>query len=57
MISLRALLGMVETEAVEAIHESRANDSSYKPKPDNLPPINYRLELIQKPNESYEWVE
>jgi len=58
MIPLKTLLDIVATEAVESIGESRINDSSYeREERDNFPPFDYRLELIQKKDGTYCWVE
>ena len=60
MNSMKSLLGMVLTEAIEGKEEPECllTDSGQgcKRKYD-LPPIKYDLELIKKPDGSLEWVE
>ena len=60
MISIESLLGMIATEVVE---EMTADDYVWKSKNSNsrneaeLFPIPYNLELIERSDGSYEWIE
>lgn len=51
---MESILGMIATEALEEGSEYRTNDDKKK---DNLPLIDYRLELIQRKDGTYEWIE
>jgi hypothetical protein len=58
MISIDSLLGMVATEAAEAIEESRReNPQPRQTTANDLPPINYKLELVQDSDGNLYWVE
>ena len=70
MIGLKALVDMVLTESIEGCSRdyffdeaiNREYISPYKPSEQytpktKLPPIKYRLELIENPDGTLEWVE
>lgn len=59
MINMDKLLDIVYTEGVTGITDEE--DENYRirkqQKPDNLPPIQFNLELIANPDGTLEWVE
>ena len=54
MIGLDMLVNMIATEVIEEEYKNNFFDKSSHT---NLPPIRYDLELIRKPDGSYEWME
>ncbi len=54
MISIDSLLDMIATEAITG---PEGQEYSIERRESNLPPINYPLQLIEKADGSYEWVE
>lgn len=67
MNSIDDILGMIATDSVEEGVGGRENESVYindsylhnkiGKKYENLPPINFDLELVEKEDGSYAWVE
>ena len=61
MISINNLLDMVHTEAITGENITDREGNAIKPEPPEnitkLPPIDYKLELIEKFDGKYEWVE
>lgn len=56
MISIEVHLEIIATEAVESMQEYRKDCLSHK-QMNPLPPIDYRLELIETSDGSLSWVE
>lgn len=59
MISIKNLLDMIATEAVEEIQKAKFEEQKYKPKNkrEYKPPIIYKLELINHPDGTLSWEE